>query len=45
MNAADDRFCDECGVSLDLHFYDGDCEGADRRAELIEQFSRFGGRV
>lgn len=31
-------FCDECDVSLDLHFYPGDCEGAEQRARIVESW-------
>ena len=31
-----DRFCDECGVSKDLHYGDDDCFNAGQRARLIE---------
>lgn len=42
---AHDRFCSECGVSLDLHYTDDDCEGADTRARLVEAWDRFNFRL
>ena len=35
---SDDRFCPECGVSLDLHYGEDDCDAADSRARLVEMF-------
>lgn len=40
--AADDRFCEECGVTLDLHYDEDDCEGADAKARLLDTFGRVG---
>lgn len=45
--AGDDRFCEVCDVSLDLHPYgdkttrpeDWECASADNKARLIESFS------
>jgi hypothetical protein len=37
-------FCDECDISLDLHYGDDDCEGAEQRARLVESFP-FGAAV
>lgn len=37
----DDRFCEDCGVSLDLHYGEDDCEGADARAFLLERWGIF----
>ena len=37
--SAEDGFCDDCGVSLDLHYDDGDgCEQAEAKARLLETF-------
>lgn len=34
------QFCDECGVSLDLHDGDeeADCRNAERKADLMDAF-------
>lgn len=39
--AGDDRFCEHCDVSKDLHYGEDDCEGAGRRADLVS--GAFGG--
>ena len=41
--ADEDRFCERCGVSRDLHYNPDDpdvtdCNNAERKAELIERF-------
>jgi hypothetical protein len=38
-----DRFCDECGVSLNLHYCPSDpspedCDSAERKARIITTF-------
>lgn len=33
-------FCDECGVSIDLHDGPNSCEWAERRAEAIARVER-----
>ena len=42
-----DQFCDECGVSRDLHDgtespEDGDCNRARQKADLIARFASIG---
>jgi hypothetical protein len=37
------QFCDECGVSLDLHGDYEDCESAGRKADLLTEFDRMFG--
>jgi hypothetical protein len=39
-----DRFCDLCGVTLDLHDGPDSCDNAEAKARLLEEFSSlFGG--
>lgn len=44
LRDADDGFCDECGVTLDLHDGEDTCESAEMKARLLEAFGRIGGQ-
>lgn len=40
MAEHEDGFCDECGVTLDLHDGEDTCESAEMKARLLEAFGR-----